>query len=45
MGNGTGLMSYGRGRGNSHKVALQRAIHNCKKNIIAIPIDPTLCVP
>lgn len=45
MGNGTGLMSYGRGRGNTHKVALQRAIYNCKRNIIAIPLDPALCVP
>lgn len=45
MGNGTGLMAYGRGRGISHKVALKRAIFNCKRNIIAIPIDPTLCVP
>lgn len=45
MGNGTGLMAYGRGRGISHKEALKKAIHHCKKNIIAIPIDPALCVP
>jgi hypothetical protein len=45
MANGNGIIGYARGHGKDYGKALQNAIANCKKNLIAIPIDPDLGLP
>jgi ribosomal protein S5 len=39
MGNANGVISYGRGKGNDFELALRNALHNCKRNLIAIKQD------
>jgi len=39
MGNGTGLISYGKGYGAEGDIAMKRALINLRRNIVAIPID------
>jgi small subunit ribosomal protein S5 len=45
MGNGNGVISYGKGRSSTPEGSLTRAITQCKKNIIAIPIDKRCSFP
>ncbi len=39
MGNFQGIIGYGYGKGNDMQNAMDNAIRNCKKNLIAIPLD------
>jgi ribosomal protein S5 len=39
MGNGNGLISYGKSKALTVDKSLKEAIDECKKNIIAIPLD------
>jgi ribosomal protein S5 len=39
MGNYQGVIGYGYGKGNDMEDAMEYAIRNCKKNLIAIPLD------
>lgn len=45
MGNGNGLISYGKSRDLTPEGSLTKAIIECKKNIIAIPLDHTCTMP
>jgi ribosomal protein S5 len=45
MGNGLGVISYGRGKGLTPDAALSNAIRHAKQNLIAIPIDYKVSVP
>lgn len=45
MGNGNGLISYGKSRALTPELSMTRAILECKKNIIAIPLDPVCTLP
>lgn len=45
MGNGNGLISYGKSRDLTPELSMTKAIMNCKKNIIAIPLDPVCTLP
>ena len=38
-GNQDGIISYGKGKGKDYKQAFDKAILDCKKNLIAIPVD------
>ena len=40
MGNCNGVISYGKGKGRDFEQALDKAIKDAKKNLIAIPVDP-----
>ncbi len=42
MGNYQGVIGYGYGKGNDMEDAMEYAIRNCKKNLIAIPLDDQL---
>jgi len=39
MGNCNGVIGYGTGKGGNFEIALGKAIKNCKKNLVAIPLD------
>jgi len=39
MGNMDGIISYGKGYGNDYADAYECAVENCKRNLIAIPLD------
>lgn len=39
MGNMNGVIGYGKGKGGDFQTALKNAIHDCKKNLVAIPLD------
>ena len=39
MGNANGVIGYGKGKGNDFESALNDAIRQCKKNLIAIALD------
>lgn len=45
MGNGNGLISYGKSRDLTPEGSLTKAILECKRNIIAIPLDHTCTMP
>jgi ribosomal protein S5 len=45
MGNGNGLISYGKSRDLTPEGSMTKAIIECKKNIIAIPLDETCTFP
>ncbi len=47
MGNCNGVIGYGTGQGGNFESALVNAIRNCKKNLIALPLDhyQTLTTP
>ena len=45
MGNGNGLISYGKSRALTPQESLTNAIIELKKNIIAIPLDPVCTLP
>ena len=45
MGNGNGLISYGKSRDLTPEGSMTKAIIECKKNIIAIPLDPVCTFP
>ena len=45
MGNGNGLISYGKSRALTPEKSLTDAILELKKNIIAIPLDPACTMP
>jgi ribosomal protein S5 len=45
MGNGNGIVSFGKSRDLTGIGALKKAIGNCKKNLIAIPLDPRVTLP
>jgi ribosomal protein S5 len=45
MGNGNGLISYGKSRDLTPEGSLTKAIIECKKNIIALPLDPVCTLP
>jgi small subunit ribosomal protein S5 len=45
MGNGNGLVSHGKGRSQTPEGSLQAAIEQCKKNLIAIPLDVKCTLP
>jgi len=38
MGNGNGIIGYGKGKGLDFEEALDNAIMHCKKNLIAVKI-------
>jgi ribosomal protein S5 len=40
MGNSDGIISYASGKGFDYQMAMDNALHNIKKNLIAIPVDP-----
>jgi small subunit ribosomal protein S5 len=45
MGNGDGILSYGMGKGNDYREAFDKAVTNCKKNLIAIPLNHLVDCP
>jgi len=45
MGNCNGVIGYGKGKGANFELAYHDAIVNCKKNLIAIPLDLQLTLP
>ena len=45
MGNGNGLISYGKSRALTPEKSMTNAILELKKNIIAIPLDPACTMP
>lgn len=45
MGNGNGIISYGKSRDLSPEGSMNKAIIDCKKNLIAIPLDDTCTLP
>lgn len=45
MGNGNGLISYGKSRALTPEKSLTNALIECKKNIIALPLDPVCTLP
>lgn len=45
MGNGNGLISYGKSRDLTPEGSMTKAIIECKRNIIAIPLDNTCTMP
>jgi ribosomal protein S5 len=45
MGNGNGLVGYGKGKGSDFEEALDNALLHCKRNLIAIPLDIYHTVP
>lgn len=47
MGNANGVIGYGTGKGGNFETALNNAIKDCKKNLIAVPLDhfQTLTTP
>ena len=45
MGNGNGLISYGKSRALTPEDSMTQAIIECKKNIVALPLDPTCTLP
>jgi ribosomal protein S5 len=45
MGNGNGLISYGKSRALTPEASMTKAIIDCKKNLIAIPLDHTCTMP
>ena len=45
MGNGNGLISYGKSRALTPELSMTRAILECQKNIIAIPLDNVCTLP
>lgn len=45
MGNGNGVVGYGKGKGNDFEEALDNAIMHCKRSLIAIPLDIFNTVP
>ncbi|KAL4497034.1 hypothetical protein ABPG72_002190 [Tetrahymena utriculariae] len=45
MGNGNGLVGYGKGKGSDFEEALDNAILHCKRNLIAVPLDIFHTVP
>jgi ribosomal protein S5 len=45
MGNGSGVVSYGRGKGINPELTLANAMRNAKQNLIALPIDQHISVP
>jgi small subunit ribosomal protein S5 len=45
MGNGNGVIGYGKGSGNNFEEAMDKALADCKKNLIAINLDHFLSLP
>jgi small subunit ribosomal protein S5 len=45
MGNGNGLISYGKSRDLTPEGSMTKAITECKRNIIALPLDNTCTLP
>lgn len=45
MGNGNGLIGYGKGKGNDFEEALDNAVLHCKRSFIAVPLDVFHTVP
>ena len=45
MGNGNGIISHGKGKDLTMVGSLNKAITQCKKNLIAIPRDPRCTFP
>lgn len=45
MANGNGLISYGKSRALTPEESLTKAIMECRKNIIALPLDHTCTMP
>ncbi len=45
MGNGNGVIAYGKGRSDTPEASLQKAIDHCKMNLIAIPMDSRCTLP
>jgi ribosomal protein S5 len=45
MGNGNGLISYGKSRDLTPEGSMTKAILECKRNIIAVPLDETCTMP
>jgi len=45
MGNGNGLISYGKGKGLDFEEALTNAHRDAKRNLIAIPLDLIMTLP
>jgi ribosomal protein S5 len=45
MGNGNGVVAYGKGRSDTPEASLQKAIDHCKMNLIAIPLDEKCTLP
>ena len=39
MGNGNGIISYGKSRALNPEDSMKKAVMECKKNLIAIPLD------
>jgi len=39
MGNANGVIGYGTGKGGNFETALNNAIKDCKKNLVAVPLD------
>jgi len=45
VGNGNGIIGYGKGRGLDYEGALLNAYKEAKKNLIAVPTDPFMTFP
>lgn len=45
MGNGFGVIGYGKGRAMDPQVAMDKAVENCKKNLITISLDMWMTFP
>lgn len=45
MGNGNGVIAYGKGRSETPEASLKKAIDHCKSNLIAIPMDMRCTLP
>ena len=45
MGNGNGIISHGKGKDLTMTGSLNKAIAQCKKNLIALPRDPQCTLP
>ena len=45
MGNFQGIIGYGIGKGLDVENSFEKAFENCKKNLIAVPLDHFLSLP
>jgi ribosomal protein S5 len=45
MGNCNGVIGYGKGGGLDFEDALDKAVNDCKKNLVAINLDHFLTLP
>lgn len=45
IGNGNGMLSYGKGKGDDYESAFENAYKSLRKNLICIPLDQKMTVP